>query len=111
MQGLTSDLEHESVVGKVEAFGKSFLLDRMKPNVVTHVDEICRHGAKAAAEGDGLLYGLVRLVRRVSQRSDDEQADALEQRQRRIKKPGHVCQVGHIANAISEDGQLAVHDT
>ena len=105
-----SDLKHEAVVSEVEAFGEARFLDGVQAEVVTHVDEICRHGAEAAAEGDGLFYGLVRLVRRVAQCSDDEQADAIEQRQRRVEKPCHVGEVGHIADAIPEDGQLAVHD-
>ena len=48
---------------------------------MAHVNEICGYGTEAAAESDGLLYGLVREVRCVAQSSDNKQADAFEQRQ------------------------------
>ena len=107
---LPSDLEYEAIIGVVETIGKLFFLDGMKAEVVAHVDEVCRYGTEVAAKGDGLLYGLMCLVRCVAQSPDDKQADTLEQWQRGIKKSGNVSEVGHITDAITQDGQLAVHD-
>ena len=57
-----------------------------------------------------MFYGLVRLVGRVAQSSDDEQLDVSEQGERRIEEFGHVREVSYVADAVTEDGQFAVHD-
>ena len=103
--------EHQTVVGIVEAFGKLLLFRGMKAYLMTHVYKICGDVAEAFAEGDGVFNGLVRLVRRVAQGSDNEQLDAFEQRQRGVEQLGHICQIGNVAYAIAEDGQFAVHNT
>ena len=74
-------LKHETVIGIVEALGKPFLFDSMKPNLMAHVDEVGWDIAKALAEGDGVFYGLVCLVRRMAQGTDDEQLYPFEQGQ------------------------------
>jgi hypothetical protein len=64
----------------MEAFWKLLLLDCMQSNLMAHVCEVGCDVAEASAEVNGMFYGLVRLVWRVTQGSDDEQLDALEQR-------------------------------
>ena len=66
-------IDDESVVGIVEAAGELFFFYGMQSDLVAHVYEVSGYvRAEAAAEGDGVLYGLVRLVWRMSQGSDDE---------------------------------------
>lgn len=66
-------IEHESVVGIVEAAGELVFFYGMQSDLVAHVYEVCGYvRTETAAEGDGMLYGLVRLVWRMSQGSDDE---------------------------------------
>ena len=105
-----SKLKHQSVVGIVETRGEFLLLDGIKADLVAHVNEVGRYVSEASAELDGVLHGLMRFVRCVTQGSDNEQLDASEQRQRGVEQFRHVRQVGHVADSVSEDGQFAVHD-
>ena len=72
-------LEDQSVVGIVEAFWKLLFLHFIQADLVAHVYEVSRDVAQASAELNGVFDGLVCLVRRMSQGSDNEQLDALEQ--------------------------------
>lgn len=66
-------MENEAVVGIVDAIGELSFFYGMESYLVAHVDEVCgKVGSEASAEGDGVLYGLVCLVGRVAQGSDDE---------------------------------------
>ena len=60
-------MEYEAVVGIVDAVGELFFFFSMESHLVAHVDEVCRKvGSETSAEGDGVLYGLVCLVGRVT---------------------------------------------
>ena len=73
-----SDINTE-FIGIVEAFWKLLFLHFIQADLMAHVYEVGRDVAQASAELNGVFDGLVCLVRRMSQGSDNEQLDALKQ--------------------------------
>ena len=78
-------------------------------DVVTHVDDVGRLVANLTGKCDGLVYGLMGSVGAVAQSVDHKQAHTGEQFQGAEGNGSHVSDIGHVANAVSKDGQLAVH--
>lgn len=81
----------------------------MGGDVVAHVDDIGGLVAYLTGKCYGLVYGLMGSVGAVAQSVDHKQANAEEQFQSAGRYGSHVGDIGHVANAVSKDGQLAVH--
>ena len=81
----------------------------MGGDVVAHVDDIGGLVANLAGKCYGLVYGLMGTVGAVTESVHHKQANAGEQFQSAGGNGSHVGDIGHVANAVSKDGQLAVH--
>lgn len=104
-----SPLHSQAVVGEEDALWHTEGFLGMGGDVVTHVDDIVGLVANLTGKCDGLVYGLMGSVGAVAQSVDHKQANAGKQFQSAGGNGSHVGDIGHVANAVSKDGQLAVH--
>ena len=81
----------------------------MGGDVVAHVDDVGGLVANLTGKCYGLPNGLMGSVGAVAQSVDHKQPDTGKQFQGAGRNGGHVSDIGHVADAVSKDGQLAVH--
>ena len=81
----------------------------MGGDVVAHVDDVGGLVANLTGKLYGLPNGLMGSVGAVAQSVHHKQPDTGKQFQGAGRNGGHVSDIGHVADAVSKDGQLAVH--
>ena len=104
-----SPLHCQTIVGEVDALGHTEGFLGMGGDVVAHVDDVGGLVANLTGKLYGLPNGLMGSVGTVAQSVDHKQPDTGKQFQGAGRNGGHVSNIGHVANAVSKDGQLAVH--
>ena len=102
-------LHHQTIVCQVDTMRHTEGFLGMGSDVVTHVDDVGGLVANLTGKCYGLVYGLMGSMGTVAQSVDHKQANAGEQFQGAGGNGSHVGYIGHVANAVSKDGQLAVH--
>ena len=99
----------QAIVCQVDALGHTERFLGMGCDVVAHVDDVGGLVANLAGKCYGLVYGLMGTVGAVTESVHHKQAHTGEQFQGAGGNGSHVSDIGHVANAVSKDGQLAVH--
>ena len=104
-----SPLHCQTIVGEVDALGHTEGFLGMGGDVVAHVDDVGGLVANLTGKLYGLPNGLMGTVGAVTESVHHKQPDTGKQFQGAGRNGGHVSDIGHVADAVSKDGQLAVH--
>ena len=83
----------------------------MQPHMMAHVDKICFFRSQPFHVSNGLSQCLMRRVRFLTQRIHDQDVQTLQVFIFRFRHSQHIGYPSHSPNAITQDGQLSMHNT